>query len=253
MKVAVITPYFQEPQHWIERCVASVRVQTHPCTHFMMSDGQPLDALDQAGVRHVRLGRAHADYGNTPRAIGAQLAVAEGFDAIAFLDADNWFDTDHVEICIEAAMRSNADVVIAKRRMVRADGSHMPVVICDDADGSHVDTNCFFLQFGAFHTLARWLLMPKPMAMWADRFYLASLREEGLSEVLTSRTTVNYLCTWANVFRSIGEEPPAYAKAGLPVQQFADWLGRLQPSDLEQVRRLSGCCIDKALRPARPT
>ena len=30
--------------------------------------------------------------------------------------------------------------------------------------GTHVDTSCLFLLFGAFHTLPRWLMMPKPMS-----------------------------------------------------------------------------------------
>jgi hypothetical protein len=250
MKVAVVTPYFREPEAWVERCMASVRAQTHPCTHFMVSDGQPLDAidaLDDAGVRHVHLGRAHGDYGNTPRAIGGQLAVAEGFDAVCFLDADNCYAPDHVAACVATAERSHADFVVAGRRLVRDDGSVIPLHTRDDADGSHVDTNCFFLLFGAFHTIARWAIAPRPMASLFDRFYLHSLRAEGLREAHTGVATVDYLCTWASIFRALGETPPAYAKENISSERLLQWAQRLQPADLERVYRLTGCRLEQLL------
>lgn len=248
MRVAVVTPYYKEPREWLERCIASVKSQTHECTHFVVADGHPQDWLDDAGVRHLRLDRGHADYGNTPRAIGAQLAVAEGFEAIAFLDGDNWYEPGHVARCVEVAEATDADFVWSGRNWVRADGSVIDVNVPEDVNGSHVDTNCFFLLFGAFHALPRWLLMPKPMAMWCDRFFLHSLREDGLTEARTLTRSVNYLCTWANVYRSIGETPPAYAKEGIPFGKLLDWAAKLSPSDKARVYRLSGCQLDKVVR-----
>jgi hypothetical protein len=78
------------------------------------------------------------------------------------------------------------------------------------------------------------------MAMWGDRFYLESLRSEGLREAHCDAITVNYLCTWANVFDAVGEAPPPYAKDGLPPERFTTWLERLQPDDLAHVRRMCG-------------
>lgn len=241
LRVAVVTPYYKEPREYLERCLASVRTQTHGAEHIVIADGHPQDWLDTAGVRHIRLDREHADYGNTPRSIGAQLAIAEGFDAVAFLDADNWFEPDHVATCVDAMRQAPSDFVSAQRHWVRADGSRMPYRAGEDVDGSHVDTNCLFLGRGAFHTVSRWLTMPKPMVLWGDRFYLASLRQEGLREARTTKPTVNYLCTWSGVFRSVGETPPPYAKEGVPIKKMLDWLQSLQPEELSLAKRLSGC------------
>nr|WP_259374357.1 glycosyltransferase [Calidifontimicrobium sp. SYSU G02091] len=251
MRVAVVTPYFKEPSEWLERCIRSVRQQSHPCDHLVVADGHPQDWLDGAGVRHLRLDRSHSDYGNTPRSIGAQLAVAEGYDAIAFLDADNWYEPDHIQSCVEVAERTGADFVCARRFLARADGSRMPVRIADDDAGRHVDTNCFFILFGAFHTLPRWLMMPKPMTMWGDRFFLASLRQERLREAFVDHATVNYLCTFSDVFELIGETPPPYAKAGLPIERLNAWVRRLQPGDLAHVKRLAGCDLGKSFTAQR--
>lgn len=243
MRVAVITPYHKEPRAWLERCLASVQAQDHVCEHFVISDGHPQDWLDQTNVRHIRLGLAHADYGNTPRSIGAQLAVAEGFDAVAFLDADNWYEPQHISACVDAALASGADYVVSGRSLNREDGSVLPWRSREDEMVEHVDTSCFFMLQGAFHALPRWLLMPKPMTMLGDRYFLLSLREENLREARTDRRTVNYLCGWADVYRAVGEAPPAFAKEALPLHQVRQWLRGLTERDHLLVERLSGCHI----------
>ncbi|WP_119157496.1 FkbM family methyltransferase [Caldimonas tepidiphila] len=253
MRVAVVTPYYKEPRAWLQRCMDSVRRQSHACVHIVVADGHAQDWLDtESGVRHLRLDRAHGDYGNTPRALGALLAASEGFDAIAFLDGDNWYDPDHIASCVEAAA-SGADFVTSGRHIVREDGSVMKVNISDEESGSHVDTNCFFLLSGAFHTIARWLLMPKPMASLGDRFYFQSLRHEGLRQVRTGRRTVHYLCTWASIFRAAGEIPPPYAKESVSMRELLDWRSGLLPEDLDRVRRLTGCRLEHLLPQSRNT
>lgn len=247
MRVAVITPYYKEPRAWLARCVASVRAQTHACEHLVIADGHPQDWLDDAGVRHLRLDRAHADYGNTPRSIAGQLAVSEGFDAVAFLDADNWYEPEHVALCCAVAEKSGADYVAARRFWVREDGSRLPYEAPEDRQGQHVDTSCFFLTFAAFHALPRWALMPKPMAMIGDRFFLASLREDGLEGALSPRCTVNYLCTWKAVFDEIGEPAPPTAKPWVPVEKLHRWARQLQAEDFRQIRRLAGCDVQALL------
>ncbi len=240
MKVAVITPYYKEPREWIERCIAGVRAQSHPTTHLLVADGFAQDWIDGAGVRHLRLDKAHADYGNTPRALGALLAASEGYDAVCFIDADNWCSVDHVRSCVELARSGDYDYITTRRHMVREDGSIMPLRISEDVDGSHVDTNLYFLMRGAFHTLARWALMPRPMAVYGDRVFLASLRSDGLKSACTEERSLRYLCTWAHLYRDIGETPPAYAKDPLPVAGLPQWYGALGPREAELTRRLSG-------------
>jgi len=240
MKVAVITPYYKEPRAWLERCIESVRLQTHEAVHIVVADGHPQDWIDQMPVRHLRLDRAHGDYGNTPRAMASLMAASEGFDAICFLDADNWLQRDHVRSCVELAARGDYDYVTTRRHMVREDGSIMPLRIGEDVDGSHVDTNLFFLLRGAFHTIGRWALMPRPMAVYGDRVYLASLRADGLRTACTEQRTLRYLCTWAHLYRDIGETPPAFAKDPLPLSGLPEWYGSLDSRETELTRRLSG-------------
>jgi hypothetical protein len=249
MRVAVVTPYYREPRAWLQRCLDSVRAQTHACDQLLVADGHPQDWLDGAGVRHLRLDRAHADYGNTPRSIGALLAVSEGFDAVAFLDADNWYEPGHVAACVDLATRTGADVVTTGRRLVREDGSVIPFELAEDLSGAHVDTSCLFLLFGAFHALPRWALMPKPMAMLGDRYFVQSLRAEALKEARVHAQTVNYQCGFADVYHAVGEPPPPFAKDGLPMERLSRWRQTLQADDLRHVERLTGCSLATAGSP----
>ena len=82
--------------------------------------------------------------------------------------------------------------------------------------------------------------MPRPMAVYGDRVFLASLREEGLSMACTEERTVWYLCTWAHLFRQVGEVPPPFAKDPLPLEGLPRWYAGLGPHEREMTRRLSG-------------
>lgn len=252
-KTAVITPYFQEPKEWILRMLKSVQMQTEPglICHILVSDGRPQEWIDrwllqesstQREIRHIRLDRSHSDFGNTPRAIGALLAVSEQYDAITYLDADNWYEPDHILSCWQAIDNATfpVDWVIAQRRLVRVDGTVLPLDNPEDKAGTLVDTNCMFLLKGAFHTVSRWATMPKPMTVIGDRVMLMGLNYNKLNKVQTDRVTVNYLCTYAIPFRILGEVVPDYAKSQLNIDDYQTWLSQLSHREHEIAKRLCG-------------
>jgi predicted O-linked N-acetylglucosamine transferase (SPINDLY family) len=242
LRIAVVTPYYKEQRRVIERCIESVRRQSYPVTHIVVADGHPQDWVDATGVRHLRLDHAHADFGDTPRGIGSLLAVSEGFDAVCFLDADNWLESDHVASCLHTLERhaGELDVIAARRRFVRDDGSVLPLPASEDDALGHIDTSCYFVLRGAFHTLARWITMPRPLALVGDRIYRAGLDENGVRMARTDKVTVNYLCTWASLFRAVGEEPPAYAKPNVDQTSAVQWLESLNQKDRVLLHRLAG-------------
>jgi Glycosyl transferase family 41/Galactosyltransferase/Glycosyl transferase family 2 len=249
-RVTVITPYFKEPRRMIERAIASVRAQAGldadvTIDHIVVAEGHPQDWIDGAGVRHLRLDRAHGDYGNTPRAIAGLMAVAEGTDAICFLDADNWFDPQHLARCFAAAKAADAvDFVVARRRLMRDDGTELPVTSSEDDPASHIDTNCYFLLPGAFHTLARWALMPRELAIVGDRIVRMSIHAEGLRYAVLDGISVNYLCTWRSFFEAAGETPPDYAKPDMDTQPVLDWWQAQGTRSRTVIDRLLGASLN---------
>lgn len=242
MKVAVITPYFKEPDETLERCLGSVRSQDQPATHILIADGHPNELVERAGVRHLRLDRSHADAGNTARGLGALLAVAEEFEAIAFLDADNWFDDSHLSSCIQTAHSTPElpDFVVARRRLCRPDGSELPGSLEEDERGQHVDTSCFFLLRSSFHVAARWAAIPKALGPVGDRVFFKLLIAQNLRANRCQRTTVNYSCTYRSPYLAANEEPPPSAKPDPDPVQFSDWWRSLNARERTIANRLVG-------------
>jgi hypothetical protein len=236
---AIITPYYKEKRDVLERCVESVRHQTVASDHFMVSDGFPQDWLDGANVRHICLGKAHNDVGNTPRALGALLAVSEGYDAIGLLDADNWLDAGHVEECYRAAdsaLETPVDLVIARRRILLPDGRLTNM--SDEAN--HVDTSCFWFLLGSFHLLHYWGIMPQRMAPFGDRIFYRMIKEKSLTIRRAKEITVNYTSRYEPAYLSVGIKPPPGAKPVVNSGEVYDRISRLDQRQQELIRRRCG-------------
>ena len=240
-RYAIITPYYKEDKVLIQRCVKSVKVQSVATDHFLIADGFPQSWIDDEGVRHIKLDRAHGDYGNTPRGIGALLAIAEEYDGIGLLDADNWLDSDHVEACIEAAAAlddgvERCDYVIAQWRLRRPDETVIPW----PEDFSHVDTNRFFFLRGSFNVIPHWAMMPTGVSGTGDKVFWDMIRGQPFRYARVAKPTVNYHCLWEICYRRLGEQPPPGAKPNIDPREIEKWVGSLRPRELEIAGRLAG-------------
>ena len=249
-RYAIITPYYQEDRSLIERCIDSVRAQSVAAEHIVVADGHPQAWIDGAAVRHLKLDRSHGDFGNTPRAIGALLAISEGYSGIGFLDADNWLESDHIEACLAVAQTTAApcDYVVAQRIFRRPDATVMPV----PEEPNHVDTNCYFFLRGAFCAIPHWAMMPKELAPLGDRYFSAMMRSRPFSHARMSRPTVNYLCVWEQLYLALGETPPPEAKPNISATRVERWLGSLDRRELEITGRLTGVSFLAALASRDP-
>jgi glycosyltransferase involved in cell wall biosynthesis len=240
-RFAIITPYHKEARPLVRRCIDSVKNQSIPTDHFLIADGFPQLWIDGERVRHFKLDREHGDNGNTPRGIGALIAIGEEYDGIGMLDADNWLDNDHVEACLEAAASSEGgatqcDYVIAQRRFRRPDETILPF----PEETGFVDTSCFFFLRGAFNIVPYWATMPRALSPICDRVFGAMLRRHTFQYACVKKTTVNFHCLWESCYRTLGENPPPEAKHFLDESNLERWLSSLSPRELEIACRLSG-------------
>ncbi len=236
-RTAIVTAYYKEDRATIERCIRSVRDQNGLVDHILVSDGHPQAWIDEMPVRHIKLDQAHGDYGNTPRGVGAILSISEGYDAIGFLDADNWLASDHVSSCWATAAKSpEVDFVIARWHLRRPNGG----ILASIEDSSHVDTNCFFFLGGSFHMLPHFSMMHKELSLVGDRVFYQALKGAGLTSVTVERPTVNYTCLWPTMYRRAGEEPPAEAKADINSSHLGPWLNGRTTREREIISRRAG-------------
>jgi hypothetical protein len=237
-KFAIVTAYYKEERALLERCQRSVRDQTVAADHIVVADGVPQDWLDDEPLRHIKLDRSHSDYGNTARGVGAVLAVAEDYDGIGFLDADNWLEPTHIEQCLAAAAMipdETCDYVIAQRNMKRPDGT--TIAMADEPIREHVDTNCFFFLPGAFHMIQRFATIPRALSIIGDRLFYKELSMQPLQAAVVGQKTVNYHCMWASIYQAMAETPPEGAKPNVDQAPLLEWLKQLSPNEKRIVSR----------------
>jgi len=251
-RFAIITPYYKEDRGVLERCIQSVENQSVPADHFLVSDGFPQDWLEDAHVRHLRLGRAHSDAGNTPRGLGALLAVSEGYDGIGLLDADNWYDKNHVEECCNAAYstaETPTDLVFAKRRIFLPDGQLVNVP--EEID--HVDTSCFWFLPGSFHLLHYWTIMPQCLGPACDRVFYRMIRAQSLTIRNAEEITLNFTSTYAAHYRALGITPPRGAKNLVDLTTAFEQIKQLDSRQQELIKRRCGFDVLVLAQMSKPT
>ena len=229
LRVAVVTPYYKTPDEWLLQCHESVMRQSYPCTHILVADGRPQSCVDRLGAQHIVLPLRHADYGDTPRAVGSMSAVGQGFDAIAYLDADNWYDPDHIASLVELHHSSGAAVVTSRRNYHRLDGSYMAECLSSDGE-NFCDTSCLMLTRAAFKIAPMWALMDPVGHPLDDRVMWYHIREAGLSRAHTGRATVGYRATTAGHYRDMKEPVPEGARHSEDIRAAMEqWVAKGYP------------------------
>ena len=211
MKAAVVTPYFKESLEVLKRCHDSVRAQTVDTFHVMVADGHPRPEIDEwEGVLHIKT-PPHGDYGDTPRAIGALTAANQGADCISLLDADNWFEPNHIEKLSELAIRTGAQVVTGTRMLIRMDGTVLGV--CNESNGREFnDTNCYLFTKPTFPIFSAWGYKNPKEGIIGDRVFWNAVQRAGFSRIHCMEPTTNYVTSFACHYQAYGERPPKGAK-----------------------------------------
>ena len=226
MKVAIITPYHSEDAATLRRCHDSVLAQTYGnMRHIMVSDGNPHPMVDKLDVDHYKLPRAHGDAGATPRAMLALSAFSQGYDAIGFIDADNYLKPNHVETMVSVLEQSRADGVVATRVIHSQDDREMYVDTIESNGENMIDTNSWFLTRKSLPAMASWIVEPG-QRLWSDRHFANAVMSSGLALVRCEQPTVVYVTKWAW----------HYQHAGWPIPDGAVWINQAADGTLTHVK-----------------
>ncbi len=208
VRIAVITPYHDEPLSYLEQCHQSVLNQTVICDHIMVADGCSRPEINGWNCDHIILPNAHQDIGSTARTIGSMHAIGLGYDYVSFLDADNWYGSDHLETLLGVGRQQQVAVVSATRMLCRIDGSLMGE--CPITNPAYfIDTNCMLLGREAFSLIHHWVLMPDYGHLIGDRIFWHYVCNSNLSRAHCDKPTVFYRCQKEGLYRLFGEGIPA--------------------------------------------
>ena len=212
LKIAVITPYYKESLHQLKKCHESVLAQGLEVTHFFISDGIPNPEIDLWNCVHIKLPMSLKDYGDTPRGIGAAIASAQQYDGICFLDADNWYEPNHIANIREVFSAYQTPIITISRNLyLKENGNYLG--LCPECDGiNFVDTSCYFFHKSAFNICRYWLFTPQGMGMLDDRIIWSAIQQQNISRVHISQPTVNYATDFASHYHYFGLTPPPYSR-----------------------------------------
>ena len=222
MRVAVVTPYFREADDVLRQCLDSVSAQDRPVTHILVADGFPKDWAQPLAGHHIVLpGSGHADNGNLARAVGAAIAVSEGYDAIALLDADNWFQPDHISSLLTVHAQSGAAICISARSLHRLDGSLLAAHDPESDGVTFADTSCLLYLRPAFGLLPLWGQMPRRFGPICDRIMWAAIQSRKVKTTYSGLPTMAFRTCYSNHYKTAGETPPPGCKDPLEIEQLA--------------------------------
>jgi hypothetical protein len=228
LKVAVVTPYFREREEWLRQCHESVKQQTHPATHILVGDGERQVVCDTFEALHMVLPQNANDWGDTPRAAGATMAWELGFEAVAFLDGDNWYYRDHLEKMIALHRATGASLLTCRRIYHHLDG--WPMAECLTSDGvNFCDTNCWMFMRPAREVSLGWSAIEPEFHAIDDRVLHWIAMKSGLPHAHLPRPTVAYRVKRARIYRDLSVPVPEGAQRNptvtIAAQKWAE-LGR---------------------------
>lgn len=248
--VAVLTPYHREPLAMLERCHRSVLAQTVRCEHILVADGYPRPEVDTWGVRHVRLGAPSGDFGDTPRRVAGETALASGFDAVVYLDADNWLRPRHVESLVTRHLACRAALCHSGRTFHRIGGALLPLVLRND-NVTHVDTSCVFVARPALDLLSLWGTWPRELSCIGDRMFWQAALARGWSHAFTGALTVCYEASHVSYYRAAGLPAPGNARQDVDIGALCAWHAGLPAAERGDLDRRFGFSVTAMLAPLR--
>jgi len=189
----------------------SVAEQAYAAKHILVADGKANQNLADYNIEHLTLSGPHRDYGNTPRCIGALSAINRGYNAICFLDADNWYEPNHIEEAIKMKIDNiEADVVASLRKIILPENIEAPVDP-DEVTHNHVDTSCMTLFEGAFSILPLWATMTSELSSIGDRVIFSTMKYRKFNIEYTNKKTVNYSSRYKYHYQNAGLSAPPNA------------------------------------------
>jgi len=182
MKIAIIIPVGPGADHrQLDKAIQSVRDQTTHADPVLVCDGHDEIGFYPENAHLLKLPNPAGDFGDTPRAIGSIYAFGQGYDAVCWLDADNWLRHDHVEKCVDAHNATGKPVICSGRVVVDYEERHEPEPCVEQVPGSgFYDTNTFFVHRDARGLVAAWFGMEPDQHVVGDRVLSALATQHNL-------------------------------------------------------------------------
>lgn len=120
VKISVIIPFYNV-EKYIVRCIESVKSQTFTDFECILIDDESLDNSYQIALEAIANDHRFKIIRQKNKGLGGArntgIENAQG-DYIAFLDSDDWWDNNFLELMYQSAVKNSADLVYCQIRQV---------------------------------------------------------------------------------------------------------------------------------------
>ena len=192
----IITPAFLEDENILKRNILSVKNQNFnkDYCHSVIFDG--VDRLEifkkqYANIKNLfffQVKNNHDDYGDYIRRLGTKICLSRGFNAISYLDADNYIEENHLKQIYDIHKNKKKNIVISRRRLL----SDSENVIETSSD--FYDTNTITLFNDCIQIGLKWGKYPRELSLLGDRIISHYINLNYRSNVVkTDDVTINYM------------------------------------------------------------
>ena len=125
-KILVITPCHLENYKLILQNVNSVDNQIYcnvEIDHKLIFDGVEINKNINNNVKNSKISILrtkfnHSDYGDYVRRLGTKLAIMKNYLAVTYLDADNFWESNHLKKVLEHYFKTKKNIIISKRFLI---------------------------------------------------------------------------------------------------------------------------------------
>ena len=151
------------------------------------------------------------------------MAISEGFDAIALLDADNWYRPDHIASLVALYRQTGASLCTSARSLHRMDGSLLTGHDSHSDGATFADTSTLFYLPEAYGLLPLWGRMPEPFHVIGDRIMWSAVQARKVAAAHSGLATMAYRTSHCAHYRHLGENPPGCKEVAVVDRSILRW------------------------------
>jgi len=213
LRIAVITPYTHDQIDKLEGSHRSVSEQTFPARHFFIGQGLRCEAVDQWDVEHVVLPEDPQDLGLAAIAATAKIALAQGYNAIAFIMPGQRYRANHLRDLALASTRERSDLTMSRAALVGTHGRIFAEHINMGNIPVHHDNfiSTFLITGRALDLMPIWAAVPQPARYFATGIFRSALRARGLRQYMIANASVEVVANEAFTFKKFSDFMPENA------------------------------------------
>lgn len=139
--ISVIVPIYNV-ESYLDKCIESIVNQTYQNIEIILIDDGSTDICPEKcdfwAIKEQRIKVIHKENGGLSDARNAGIAIAQG-EYVAFVDSDDWIETDFIENMLKRMIQDDSDVVSSGVKWVSEDDSLLNEVTV--AEDEIVDTH----------------------------------------------------------------------------------------------------------------